>query len=211
MRIALFTALLSSAVASAESVSTQVDEPTPAPAFEISLKAGGHFPQLVNSLGTSFDGILKVGYAPFESRRFQLFADLGFSQPRHSFSATDPRLGTDGGAYGTTVVVKDLAATVGAQYFLLDPREHLVPYVGLGVRTHFIRAETTGATSTPFGEYVETDTRVGGVAYGGVGFHLGPGLLLGELAFGYAPVDERVTGTTNIGALSVLLGYGLLL
>ena len=45
----------------------------------------------------------------------------------------------------------------------------------------------------------------------GLGVHLGPGLVLGELAFDWAPIRERVTGPANVGALSFVLGYGLLL
>ena len=37
------------------------------------------------------------------------------------------------------------------------------------------------------------------------------GTLLGELGLNHAPVYEKVTGPANVGALSVLLGYGVLL
>jgi hypothetical protein len=57
----------------------------------------------------------------------------------------------------------------------------------------------------------ETDTRVGGVIFGGAGLHLGPGLLLGEFSVSHAPVGQRLTGVANLGAISVLLGYGVLL
>ena len=150
------------------------------------------------------------GYAPFEPRQLQFFVDLGYSQPGQTLSAKDPRLGADGGTYSSQLVVRDLATTVGAAWFFKKPSEQLLPYAGAGLRVHFLKAEVEGNAGPSFGQYQETDTRVGGVAFGGVGYHLGPGLLLGELAFGYAPVDQRVTGTTNIGALSVLVGYGVM-
>jgi hypothetical protein len=40
---------------------------------------------------------------------------------------------------------------------------------------------------------------------------VGPGLLLGELNLNYPPINQKVTGASNVGALSILLGYGLLL
>jgi len=184
-------------------------EPADAPSVEVSLKAGAHFPQLMNKLGTSFDGILKLGYAPFEGRRIQLFLDLGYSRPSQTLTGSDPRLAE--GSYQSTLVMQDLATTLGAVYFILPPASTLVPYAGAGLRLHFLKAEVTGASGSAFGVSTETDTRFGGVIFGGAGFHLGPGLLLGEVAVGYAPVGQKVTGVSNIGALSLLLGYGVLL
>lgn len=205
------TVTLLSFAARAQEPEAEARADAPAPSLELSLKAGGHFPQLTNALGTSFDVIFKVGYAPFGTRQLQLFADVGYSQPSHVLSADDPRLGADGAAYTSTLTVQDLATTFGAAWFFLPPSESLAPYAGAGLRIHFLKATVDGAAGEAFGHYQETDTRVGGVAFGGVGYRLGPGRILGELAFGYAPVDQRVTGTTNIGALSVLLGYGLML
>jgi hypothetical protein len=34
-------------------------------------------------------------------------------------------------------------------------------------------------------------------------------MVLGELTFAYAPITQQVTGQSNIGALSALLGYGI--
>lgn len=183
--------------------------PADAPSLEISLKGGGHFPQLMNKLGTSFDGVLKLGYAPFEERRVQFFLDLGYSRPQMTLTGTDPRLAA--GDYQSTLLMQDLSTTVGAAYFFTPPSSTWVPYAGAGLRVHFLKAEVTGASASAFGLNTETDTRFGGVLFGGAGFHLGPGLLLGELAVGYAPIGQRVTGVSNVGALSVLLGYGVLL
>ncbi len=177
--------------------------------IEISLVGGAHFPQLVNKLGTSFDGMLRLGYAPpILSRRLQIFADLGYSQPPNKVTGSDPRL--DGGSYSSTLVVHDLSASLGLKFFLLPTTGTIVPYAGAGLRVHFLRTDVSGTGATAFGQYKETATQVGGVFLLGAGFHLGPGWVLAEADFGYAPVDQRVTGTTNIGALSILLGYGLL-
>lgn len=210
MRTLILLVVISSAAALAEETLDSAPGSQSLPSVELSLKAGGHFPQVVNALDTSFDGILKLGYAPFAGRQLQLFADVGYSQPAHKLSSSDPRLSTSGAEYSSTLVVKDLATTVGLSYFILPPDQFLVPYVGAGARVHFLRSEVEGSADSAFGEHVEMDSQLGGVGFAGVGLRLGPGLLLGELAMGYAPVDQRVTGTSNIGALSALLGYGLM-
>lgn len=217
MKTILVTVLLLSGLATAEeSVAAPAAAPEAAqarpPSLEISLKAGAAFPQLLSKLGLSFDTSLTVGYAPFSGHQLQFFIGLGYSQPAQTLSATDPRLGAAGGDYSSRLVMRDLSTSLGAKYFFLpEPSHFVVPYAGLGLRVHFLRADVSGSGGADFGKYNETDTRFGGVAFAGVGLHLGPGLVLGELAFDYAPISQRVTGEANVGALSVVLGYGLML
>jgi len=197
--------------ASEGQVARAADDHSSAPAFELSLKAGGHFPQITNKLGTNFDAILKFGYGVAVDRRLQLFIDLGYSQPTHDTSATDPRLGMTGAMYQSTLTVRALSTTVGGQFFFLPMNSFLLPYGGLGLQLHFVKSTVTGSGGNAFGDNDETSTQVGGAGFGGLGLHLGPGILLGELRFAYAGIGQKVTGSANIGALSVLLGYGLLL
>lgn len=228
------TALLIAALVSARGFATEPVDPDPTPAtvptpevsaaapiaeapparlpsLEIALKGGAHLPQVINKLGTSFDATLMIGYAPFESRQLQFFVDVGYSQPSQTVKGTDPRLGDAGADYTSTLTMRDLAMSLGLSYFFRSPARTLVPYAGAGVRAHFLKAEVSGAGGAEFGQNNETDTRFGGVVFAGLGIHLGPGLLLGEVSFNYAPIDQKVTGNTNVGALSLLLGYGLLL
>ena len=185
----------------------------PPGALELSVRAGGHFPQLVNPLGTSFDGIVKVGYGVTGDRRLQLFVELGYTQPAKTSSATDPRLAEMGASYRSTLTVHDLSNTVGATYFIPAGQSWLLPYAGAGLQIHYLRSLEVASTEggVVLGDHREAATRTGATVFGGAGFRLGPGLVLGELRFGYAPVSQRVTGTGNIGALSVLLGYGVIL
>lgn len=196
--------------AAAEPVAEPAPEARP-PSLQISLKVGGHFPQVVNKLGTSFDTSLSVGYAPFKGRQLQIFVGLGYTQPSQTISTSDPRLSTSGAEYTSTLVMRDLATTLGVQYFFLSPRRFLVPYAGAGFRVHFLRADVEGSGGAEFGKYNETDTRYGGMAFVGLGVHLGPGLLMAEVAFNYAPIRQRVSGLANVGAFAAVLGYGLLL
>lgn len=189
--------LLVSAVAAAEE-----------PAFEVSLKAGGRFPQVASRLGTTFDGLLKLGYAVNEARTIQIYGDLGYASPSYTFTREDPRLAA--GTYTSTLTVLDVKTSVGVTYFFAPPSEVWLPYAGLGPHVHFVKSTATGEAGTAFGANEETVTGIGAVAFGGVGFHLGPGLLLGELRAEFVRVEQQLTGPSNLGGLSLLLGYGLL-
>lgn len=211
MRTALVTALLSASFPAAAQETTPVAEVAAArlePTLEVALKAGLHLTPVLSPLEASFDAVLKVGAAPWRLKRLQAFVDLGYSQPRRSLSASDPRL-ESGADYTSTLVVHDVRTTLGAQYFFRSPAEKWVPWAGLGLRAHFLTFEVEGATAEAFGLNTETVTRVGGTVFGGVGYRVGPGLLLGEVSMTLAPVDERVTGTSDVGALSLQVGYGL--
>jgi hypothetical protein len=185
----------------------------PPGALELSLKAGGHFPQLTNPLGTSFDGILKVGYGVTRDRRLQVFLDFAYTQPSNTVTGSDPRLGEMGSGYRSTLTIRDLSNTLGVAYFIPAGQPWLLPYAGGGLQIHFVKSTERATTDAGvlLGEHTETATGLGAAVFGGAGFRLGPGLLLGELRFGYTPVSQRVTGSSNIGALSVLVGYGIML
>lgn len=188
-----------------------VEEPTSAPNVEISVKAGGHFPQLTNDLGVSFDALLKVGVMVAAEGKLQVFGEIGYSQPTHEVKSSDPRLSAAGAEYKSKMTVRDLTTNVGLNYFFESPASHLLPYAGAALSLHFLSSEVQGdSASVAFGDHDETSTQVGGLAFGGLGFRLGPGLVLGELRFGFAPVDQKVTGSSNVGSLSVLFGYGLM-
>lgn len=193
----------------ATTTAPRVEPSVPAPSVELSLKGGVHLPQIANPLQTSFDAVLKVGYAlPFLERRLQVFLDLGYTQPEVTVKGTDARVPT--GSFTSTTVVRDFATSLGLCFFILEPSKPLVPYVSAGARLHFLLAETTGsAGGAEFGKYEETDTRFGGVFAVGAGYRLGPGRVLLEVALNVLPVDQRLTGTSNASSLSIVAGYGL--
>jgi hypothetical protein len=212
MRSVLLVSLVSTVAFAQQSYDLDERPATSAPSLELSLKAGGRFPQVVSGLGTALDGVLKVGYAPLSSRQLQFFADVGYAAPSQTLEAQDPRLGEAGSPYTSTLVLRDLATTFGVSWFILPPSSNLLPYAGGGLRAHFLSAEVEGgAQGAAFGPARETDTRFGAILFGGAGYRIGPGMVLGELAFDYTPIAHFVTGPSNVGALSVRLGYGILL
>jgi len=155
--------------------------------------------------------VLKLGYGlPVIDRRLQLFVDLAYTQPAVTVTGSDARV--PGGTFTSTTILRDLATSIGACFFVLDTSKLVVPYVSAGVRVHFLKAESSGtAGGTALGAYQETDTRVGGVFAAGAGLKLGPGRLMGEVVFSGLPVELRLTGVSNASSLSVMLGYGLFL
>lgn len=174
------------------------------PRFELALKAGGHFPEVWNKLGPSYDLALKAGWAPLEDRRLQTFFELGYSNPTKTSSGSDPRLGAD---YTTKLSVQDLSTRVGAQWSFIGNLP-VTPYAGAALRLDFVKSVVTGSAGAPFDEYRETGTQFGGMVFGGAAFRLWRGELLGELAFSYTPIRQRVTDKANIASTSVMLGYG---
>lgn len=179
--------------------------------LEAALMAGGRFPQVASDLGTAADVQLRVGYTRLLDRHLQLFLELGYAQPSRALDGTDPRLGAAGSGFTTQLTVKDLALSAGAAWIfpeVLVPG--LAPYAGVVLQSHFVKSTSDGsAAGAAFGHHEETSTLFGAAALGGARYRLGPGLLLGELRIGTVPVHQRLTGAANLGALSVLLGYGI--
>lgn len=213
----LALALVVSSVSVAQEAPPPLPPPEPPPAappgeptLEVALKGGVHLPQLLSPLQTSFDAVLKVGLAPWSLKQLQAFADLSYSQPRQLVTADDGRL-ESGGSYQSELAVHDVRTTLGAQYFFLSPAARFVPWAGAGLRLNFLTLDVEASSQENFGRHVETVTRVGLTLLAGAGYRLGPGLLVGELVFTVVPVDERVTGQSNIGALGARLGYALTL
>lgn len=145
---------------------------------------------------------------PVLKQRLALVFDLGYSQHGSEETISDPRLGTSGGEYTYNLTQHDLNLYLGPQFYILDPFKRFVPYVTAGLDLHFLRSDMEGhAGEAPFGENEEQATRAGFALRAGVGWHLGPGMLTGELAFNWAPLDVQITGDGHLGRLAVLVGY----
>lgn len=205
MRTIVIVSLLTAGLAAAQDANS-----AKAPTLEVALKAGVHLPQVVSPMATTFDGVLKVGVAPWSFKRLQAFADFGYSMPTHTFAGSDVRLGTAGEDFSSNLTVHEVRVTLGAQFFFLDPAGNFLPWAGAGLRAHFLTMDVRGGANGEFGQYTETVTRLGGTFLLGAGYRLGPGMVLLEAGFAFVPVEERVSGNSNVGALSIQAGYALL-
>lgn len=120
-------------------------------------------------------------------------------------SDQDPRV--VGGSYAWDLTEQTLVLFPWAMYRFTS-LGRLVPFAGIGPRMYMLRSNIKGsAAGGPLPETKEQSTNVGlGIPFGAE-FKLGPGGLLGELLLEYGPLDHKVTGSSNTGALSLFLGY----
>jgi hypothetical protein len=172
-----------------------------------SAKVGGIFP--VNELGPGPAAQVGLGYAPPVLKgRLAVVLDLGYSQGSKKSTLTDARLAMPTTEYATSLTQRDLGLFLGPQIFILDPRGRYVPYLAAGVDLHFLETAVSARSGgVPFGENKETSTVVGFAARAGFGYRLGPGLIVAELGYSWAPVTQDVTGTSSRGGVSLLVGY----
>jgi hypothetical protein len=128
-----------------------------------------------------------------------------------SASAPDSRLPGDGIVH-YEVTQQELVLSLGGMYRIDIGSRLLMPYGGLGGRMYLLNTNVTGdVAGEPYGDSDETKTSFGLVVMAGVELMLGPGALLAELQMGWAPLDAYVMRDTNLGALSLAVGYRLFL
>lgn len=180
------------------------------------LKVGAGLGQVTSDFGASFVGELELGYTlPLPEpvgRDLQLFVSASYAGPstQDSVSGEDERLP---GGWSYEVTLQQLVVTPGLLYRIPIPSlGWLRPYVAAGARIYLTRTEVSGqAAGEPFGDHEETATDYGGYGALGGDLFLGPGSLLLEIQFGYAPVDGYVLRDTNAGSLNFALGYRIFL
>ncbi|MDF1565949.1 MAG: outer membrane beta-barrel protein [Deltaproteobacteria bacterium] len=159
-------------------------------------------------LGAGFTPELELGYVlPFLEGRISAFLGLRYAGlPSKDALPVDPRLpGSQVHEY--TLLQEEAILTLGGRTFF-ELTDSLSAYGLLGARLYLMRTRIRGdIDGIDPGENLETGTSGGFVLGGGVEWALGPGHLVGELAFGYAPLDGLVFQETNTGMLSLNVGY----
>ena len=192
-----------------------VDQPAPKASderlgIEVAPKLGGQVP--LSKLGTTWGADLELGYlTPLQlpERQLAVVLDVGYTQPVHTHTVADPRVG--GGQYDFTLTQHELNLFLGPKYFILPTTSLVLPFVAVGVKLQLLRSDVVGsAGGAALGANGETSTQVGGALRGGAGYLLGPGHLFGELEVAYAGVDEAVTGKANVADVGLQVGYLLL-
>lgn len=181
----------------------------------ISLKAGGGFNQILSPLGATFVGELELAYLfPFHDRNLGIFVSGQFSMPGSAETITepDPRLPPDN-TWSYDISTLQAIITYGLIYRIPIPSDLVRPYIAAGGRTYLMETTSTGksADGEDFGTNVETGIVWGGYGALGADFFLGPGALLFEVQFGYAPIDKTILQNSNAGSLNVALGYRIFL
>ena len=205
-------------------------------AFVVGVKAGGLFPQPVtqrgdrgpakqsSTLGASFLVGLEVGYfLPFVRRSIGVLLDVGYSQPETcgapdgtcpTRTELDPRVDANGGAYRYALTQRELMFGLTVLYRIQwQDQQRVIPFVGVGPRLWLLDTHVSGeaGAGNRIAESQEQSTKVGLAVPLGVALRLGPGNLFLEGQLFWAPLDHRSTGETSVGAITVDLGYRLLL
>jgi hypothetical protein len=144
-------------------------------------------------------------------RSIELFVTGQFTQPGiDGKGKPDSRLPGDGILH-YDVTQQELALSLGALYRFDLHNKLLMPYGGLGGRMYMLKTKVkASAGGQDYGANDETQTKFGLVLLGGVDIFVGPGALLAELSFGWASLDGYVLRNTNLGALSLAVGYRLM-
>jgi hypothetical protein len=196
------------AVLALASAPAAADEAGDTGKLHVGLHAGLVLPQLQSELGTTAGIELEAGYRVW--RGLAPFLALGYAQPGVDGDLSDPRL--EAGDYTTETRQRELTLTVGALWRFMAPGATLNAYAGLGARAWMLETITNGAAgAADFLENRETSTRYGGAVLGGAEYRLGPGAGVLELDIGGSDLPHLITGDVATTAVSLFVGYRLLL
>jgi hypothetical protein len=160
---------------------------------------------------------LELGYAPnlgaSLGHPLEIFLAGQYAQPGLDGSAdeADPRVpGSEPFSYEVTQQM--VTMSLGALWRFDISSDLVMPYGGLGARMYLLNTHAKGSVGgEAFSESNETQNAFGLVLLGGVDIFVGPGALLAELSFGWAGLDGYIMRDTNLGALSLAVGYRVVL
>jgi hypothetical protein len=209
----IFTLAFASLLAAPASAEEPAPASTPPPQKDTGgLLFGAKVGALVSTggLDPNARGDVELGYVfPWMDRSFAALVDVGYSAPKASGSQADPRV--DGARYDWHLTQQILTVMPTALY-RYTKLGRLVPYGGLGFRVYMLQSNVTGTVGgAAIPETRETSTSVGFGLPVGAELRLGPGSAIGELLFEYGSLDHKQTGSTNAGAVSLALGYRVVL
>ena len=182
----------------------------------VGLKVGGSLGAPFNDWDASYvleaelQWLLPLG-SPL-GHRLGVFVSGQYTAPGSSGTDTtdDPRL-PSGSELDYELDQQVLALGAGL-VFRVPLGERVMPYLGAGARLYMTKAElaaSVGDESIPTQR--ETQQRLGVLGLIGTDIFVGPGALLAELQIGYAALDGVLLRDTNLGSLSLALGYRLIL
>lgn len=183
-------------------------------AFLLAGKIGGI--ASFNGLDPFLQGGIELGWVfAGTDRSIAALLQVEYSAPPASGSVTeegfDPPRVADG-SYDWELVQKELVFQPTFLYRLTGIHDSLTPYAGIGPRIYLLESVVRGnAGGETIGDTTEQSTKLGLGVPLGAELALGPGGLLAELLFQWAPFEHDTTGDTHLGGLSLLLGYRALL
>lgn len=208
--LAIMTLVLAAAAPAAAS------DGASSPSVAVAPYVGVSVPQLFGDLGSWPIFGLDVGYImPFDvgpmERPLQVGLGASYTAPGAAGEDFHPMLGEEGGSYAWELQQRMLTLQLTTIWRFMKPGEGLSFHALIGPRVYLMESvlDASDGDGNDFGQNRETNTEYGMVFGGGAEFMLGPGALFGTLQVAGSPLDQRITGRANTGALSVDLGYRL--
>lgn len=204
--------------AAADEVEVASDHPAASNSIVLAPHVGVLFPQLTSDLGTWPIFGLSAGYImPFDvagfERPLEIGLDVMYTQPTADIEGSDPNLGepgSDAGTFEGELTQRMLVLELYALWRFMAPGEFISAYALAGPRAYFMDAEIEASgNGNDFGVNNQDNDEYGLVVGGGADFAVGPGTIYGTLEFGWSDLDQRVTGDSNTGALTLDAGYRL--
>ena len=184
------------------------------PNFSVAPKVGVTAPQLFGDLNSWPVFGLDVGYIlPFDvgmERPLQIGVGASYTQPGATGQGDHAMLGDEGGTYEWELTQRMLTLEVPIAWRFMPPGQGFSAHALVVPRAYLMESvmEASG-NGNDFGENRETNTEYGVALGGGAEYMLGPGALFGTLLVGGSPLDQRITGEANTGAVNLDVGYRL--
>jgi hypothetical protein len=152
---------------------------------------------------------LEVGYVlPPLKRQLAIVLAVDYTQPSKTNEETDPRV--MGGTYTWKLTEQELGLMATIMYRATSVKP-IVPYGGIGPRILFARSKVHDDGGPMISTTKEVSTRIGVGIPLGVELPLGPGRAIGELLLQYGTLDHVATGDAHTGAVTLGLGYRMVL
>lgn len=175
----------------------------------LGAKVGGIAPFDGLSPFVAFGIELGVTLPPLD-HRLAIVLEIDYTQPTTTGTETDPRV--MGGTYTWKLTEQELAVMPVLLFRMTGMAgRSITPFVGIGPRMLFARSTVRDNGMPTIAETHEQSTRIGVGVPLGAELAAGPGRLIGELLVQYGTLNHVATGDANTGALSLFLGYRMLL
>jgi hypothetical protein len=158
-------------------------------------------PNVFVDVGARF--LLGPGFLAVAARvGYQRYAVSGQGSMPCTADTTGPCIDSNGGKYTWDLTEQTVTIGIPISYRLL-PQKMFHPYVGVVPQVFLLRA-----TTKSYGlENSQGDVKFGFQGLVGGQLDLGPGGLFLDLGFQYAGLDQKLTGKSNLGAVTAALGY----
>jgi hypothetical protein len=170
------------------------------PMVVLGLGGGVFIP--TSEMGVSFLVGLDAAYQlPWFGGKLGVGAGFAYSQPTITGTLEDDRV--PGGSFDYNTTMHEAVLDFLVTFRLMSWDSVWSPHAGVGPVVYFLShsVEALGVEQT------ETSTEAGFLVVLGADYRIWHGAIIGEVRIPFGLVGQRTTGDSNVGAVSVVLGY----